>query len=92
MTIPKKSKTDPTFSNERYTVLSRAGGKVVLRSERGIQYTRSVNDLKKASLLNYEGDDSTDDMLTNSEDNEELQSNANTSFTCNENAIKTDCP
>lgn len=51
MAIPKKGKTDPPFSDERFTVLSRDGAKVVIRSDRGVQYTRSVNDLKLAPLL-----------------------------------------
>lgn len=50
MAVPKKGKTDPPFSDERFTVLSREGAKVVIRSERGVQYTRSVNDLKPAPL------------------------------------------
>lgn len=48
--VTKKAKTDPSFSTERFTVLSRDGAKVVVRSDRGVQYTRSINDLKRAPL------------------------------------------
>lgn len=51
MAMQKKGKTDPQFSDERFTVLSRDGAKVVVRSDRGVQYTRSVNDLKPAPML-----------------------------------------
>ncbi|XP_055632915.1 uncharacterized protein K02A2.6-like [Toxorhynchites rutilus septentrionalis] len=44
----KKSKVDPTFSSERYTVVAHEGSKMVVASSNGIQYARSVNDLKKA--------------------------------------------
>ncbi|KXJ82673.1 hypothetical protein RP20_CCG012239 [Aedes albopictus] len=46
--IPKQHKTDPTFSNERFTVLTRQGAKVVIRSERGVEYTRNIQDVKRA--------------------------------------------
>lgn len=51
--IQKKNKTDPTFSQDRYTVLSREGGKLVIRSERGVQYVRKIQDVK---LVPYEMD------------------------------------
>ncbi|XP_062533280.1 uncharacterized protein K02A2.6-like, partial [Armigeres subalbatus] len=59
--VSKKAKTDPSFSKERFTVLSRDGAKVVVRSDRGVQYTRSVNDLKRApqySSLDIDKDES----------------------------------
>lgn len=43
----KKSKTDSTFSSERYTVVAQEGPKMVIVSGNGVQYARSVNDLKK---------------------------------------------
>lgn len=43
----KKSKVDPTFSTERYTVVAQDGSKMVISSGNGVQYARSVNDLKK---------------------------------------------
>ncbi|XP_058817266.1 uncharacterized protein K02A2.6-like [Topomyia yanbarensis] len=43
----KKHKSDPTFSEERFTILARDGAKVVVRSERGVQYSRNVQDVKK---------------------------------------------
>ncbi|XP_058840894.1 uncharacterized protein LOC131696366 [Topomyia yanbarensis] len=45
---PKKNKTDRIFSNERFTVLTRHGAKLVIRSERGVQYTRNIQDVKLA--------------------------------------------
>lgn len=44
----KKSKTDPTFSLERYTVIAREGAKVVVMSAAGIQYSRNIREVKKA--------------------------------------------
>lgn len=46
--IVQKTKTDPTFSNESYTVLARDGAKVVLVNERGTKLTRNVSDVKRA--------------------------------------------
>ena len=51
MASHKKNKTDPTFSKERYTVLSRDGAKVIVRSEQGVQYSRNVQDLKRAPVV-----------------------------------------
>lgn len=67
MAIPKKGKTDPIFSDERFTVLTRDGAKVVVRSDRGVQYTRNVNDLKHAPLYNRE----TEENIVHSEDKSE---------------------
>lgn len=57
MAVPKKGKTDPRFSNERFTVLSLDGAKAVVRSDRGVQYTRSINDLKRAPLCSHDGEE-----------------------------------
>lgn len=46
--VQRKTKTDPSFSQEKYTILSREGGKVVIRSERGVQYARNIQDVKLA--------------------------------------------
>ncbi|XP_062552049.1 uncharacterized protein K02A2.6-like isoform X2 [Armigeres subalbatus] len=43
----QRNKTDPTFSKERYTVLTREGAKVVIRSESGVQLARNVQDVKR---------------------------------------------
>ncbi|XP_058815135.1 uncharacterized protein K02A2.6-like [Topomyia yanbarensis] len=43
----KKQKSDPTFSAERFTIIARDGAKVILQSERGVQYSRNVQDVKK---------------------------------------------
>lgn len=44
--LQRKNKTDPSFSEERYTVLSREGGKLVVRSDHGVQYVRKIQDVK----------------------------------------------
>ncbi|XP_062704265.1 uncharacterized protein K02A2.6-like [Aedes albopictus] len=44
----KKSKSDPTFSAERFTVITRTGAKVVIMSSNGVQYARNVQDVKLA--------------------------------------------
>lgn len=44
----KRSKIDPNFSTEQFTVVIRDGPKVVILSKNGIQYTRNVSDIKKA--------------------------------------------
>lgn len=44
----KNSKSDPTFSSERFTVVTRNGAKVVVVSENGVQYARNVQDVKLA--------------------------------------------
>ncbi|XP_055523012.1 uncharacterized protein K02A2.6-like [Wyeomyia smithii] len=43
-----KTKTDPMFSAERFTVVARHGAKVVVMSRNGIQYSRNVQDVKRA--------------------------------------------
>lgn len=53
----KKSKVDPTFSAERYTVVARDGAKVVVMSKAGIQYSRNVREVRKAPE-NWVADDS----------------------------------
>lgn len=45
--ISRKNKIDPLFSRESYTVLTRNGAKVVICSDRGIQYARNVQDIKR---------------------------------------------
>lgn len=44
----KKSKLDPIFSAERYTVIARDGAKVVVISKAGIKYVRNVREVRKA--------------------------------------------
>lgn len=43
-------KGQPTFSEERYTVLTRDGAKVVVQSDRGVQYSRNIQDVKKVPI------------------------------------------
>lgn len=40
-------KGEPTFAEHRYTVLAREGAKVIVQSDRGVQYSRNVQDVKK---------------------------------------------
>lgn len=47
MALQRNHKSDPTFSEERFTILARDGAKVVIRSERGVQYSRNIQDVKK---------------------------------------------
>lgn len=67
ITVSKKNKLDPMFSKERYTVLVREGSKVVLVSDRGVQYSRDIRDVKLASecveKLGENEDDVADDEL-----------------------------
>lgn len=44
----KKCKSDPTFSSERFTVVTRTGAKIVIMSSNGVQYARNVQDVKLA--------------------------------------------
>lgn len=66
--VPKKTKTDPLFSDEQFTVLSRDGGKVVIRSDRGVQYSRGIRDVK---LISDYGDNESDRNQEEAEDDEE---------------------
>lgn len=47
LALHKKVKSDPTFGAEKYTVIARDGAKVVIRSDRGVQFSRNVQDVKK---------------------------------------------
>lgn len=47
VSIPQRTKTDPTFSKERFTVLTRQGAKVVIRNQNGGQFSRNVQDVKR---------------------------------------------
>lgn len=57
MAIPRPNKTDPLFSRERYTVLMREGAKVVIRSGRGVQYVRNVQDIKRVPEKDYDANE-----------------------------------
>lgn len=48
----RRCKTDPTFSSERYQVITRVGAKVVVMSKTGVQYARNIQDIKRAPELN----------------------------------------
>lgn len=49
----RRTKSDPTFGSEKYTILARDGAKIVVRSDRGVVYSRNVEDAKRANL-NYD--------------------------------------
>lgn len=57
--IQKRQKSDPEFTAERFCVIAREGAKVVVRSERGVQYSRNVQDVKKVPLCLQEQDEQT---------------------------------
>lgn len=46
-----RQKGDPKFSEDRFTVLARDGAKVVVQSDRGVQYSRNVQDVKKVPIM-----------------------------------------
>lgn len=66
--ISRKSKMDPLFSRERYTVLTRDGAKVVIRSEGGVQYARNVQDVKHAPRLSRSVDGEVEDTQDSEKD------------------------
>lgn len=80
MAIPRKSKLDPVFSQERYTVLMREGAKVVVRSSLGVHYTRNIQDLKKVPLTT-EGSDNWDTDAESTKDDDTLEA-TNGRFEC----------
>lgn len=69
----KKLKSDPTFGAERYTVIAREGAKVVIRSSRGVQFSRNVQDVKKVfqeeDTLPLQEDNTTGEASSNITDN-----------------------
>ncbi|XP_058448812.1 uncharacterized protein K02A2.6-like [Malaya genurostris] len=82
MAIPKNSKTDRSFSKERYKVLTRHGAKLVIRRDRGVQYTRNIQDLKLApenidldtpSLSQEDKSDDIEDLNINSHFTQETE-------------------
>lgn len=52
----KRNKSDPTFSSEKFTIVAREGAKIVVKSNRGVLYTRNVGDAKRA-IEEYEDQD-----------------------------------
>jgi hypothetical protein len=64
----KRNKSDSTFGPEKFTIIARHGAKIVVRSNRGVLYSRNIGDAKKA----IDGDaelnkDSLDGSQTSSE-------------------------
>ncbi|XP_055621533.1 uncharacterized protein K02A2.6-like [Toxorhynchites rutilus septentrionalis] len=65
MSQQRKHKSDPTFSSERFTVITRTGAKVVIMSSNGVQYARNVQDVKlapPAKELNFSEDSGEDSV------------------------------
>ncbi|XP_055592180.1 uncharacterized protein K02A2.6-like [Uranotaenia lowii] len=88
MLIPRKSKMDPSFSKEKYVVLKRTGAKVVIRSDRGVQYERNVRDVKMVppAAVDFE-----DDSINGSEysgDNDEIINNADGNHDAEEECVQ----
>ncbi|XP_055590638.1 uncharacterized protein K02A2.6-like [Uranotaenia lowii] len=69
----KETKTDPNFSSEYYHIVAKNGGKAVVMRKNGVQYTRTLDDLKKANLL-----DNTDQIPNPETVNDEIELNAST--------------
>lgn len=69
--MQKKQKSDPEFAAERFLVIAREGAKVVVRSERGVQYSRNVQDTKKVPLC-------IQDQIKSNEDSELQTSSSET--------------
>lgn len=55
LTQQTRLKSDPTFGTEKYTILARDGAKIVARSDRGVIYSRNVEDAKRA-IPNFDVD------------------------------------
>ncbi|XP_062565790.1 uncharacterized protein LOC134228044 [Armigeres subalbatus] len=47
LTQLKRFKSDPMFGSERFTIVARDGAKIVVRSDRGVLFTRNVADAKR---------------------------------------------
>lgn len=43
----KRFKSDPTYGSEKFTILARDDAKIVVRSDRGVLYSRNVEDAKR---------------------------------------------
>lgn len=48
LTQSRRIKSDPTFGSEKFTIVARDGAKLIVRSNRGVLYTRNVGDAKRA--------------------------------------------
>ncbi|XP_062534696.1 uncharacterized protein LOC134203877 [Armigeres subalbatus] len=75
----KRSKTDPTFSSERFRVVAKEGAKVVIMSNTGVQYARNVREVKIAPDL--EAIRETNDDLDNSADGDGISNFENVDAT-----------
>lgn len=66
----KKTKTDPTFSSDRYTVIAREGAKIVVMSKSGLHYTRNVREVKRAQEL-FTSDERSSGAQENNEESQQ---------------------
>lgn len=57
---PKRLKSDPIFGPEKYTVVARDGAKIVVRSERGVQISRNVQEAKKVPEIDKASSETTE--------------------------------
>lgn len=53
----KTTKLDPTFPAERFRVIAIDGPKITVMSKNGIQYSRNVQEVKRAPLIDQEQDE-----------------------------------
>lgn len=66
--VTQRSKTDPTFTSERFSVLAREGAKVVIRSDDGVQLSRNIQDIKRLPIeMDSESGEVTERSRQNSE-------------------------
>lgn len=73
LTQQKRLKSDPTYGAEKYTILAREGAKIVVRSDRGVVYSRNVGDAKRAILTFDENvSDQTDEDESNDVNNNDI--------------------
>ncbi|XP_055604785.1 uncharacterized protein K02A2.6-like [Uranotaenia lowii] len=71
ITQQKKRKSDPVFGTERYTVVTRENAKLVVKSSRGVQLTRHVDEVKRVPEKKQEEDIANNTGGTNN-NNEDL--------------------
>ncbi|XP_058455305.1 uncharacterized protein K02A2.6-like [Malaya genurostris] len=78
----KRHKSDHTFSADRFTVIARDGAKVVIRSDRGVQYSRNIQDVKKVftylqtepEIISEEIEEENNSLLDVAEDTQQRES------------------
>lgn len=66
----KRTKTDPNFSSERFRVIAMEGPKVTVMSNNGIQYSRNIQEVKRAPLIDKDVSASATESLVPEETND----------------------